>query len=448
MSLRFRLVSTITALLVLCLVVGLTLAGLTARQFLRSELSSGLESARLTVEKTLEDLPSSDHPERDLMALRAIFDGDRHVVASLLDQNGHVIAQSDPAKVASRPPTAFVALFRTPLTPVLRKTPTGAARTSIVAVQLTPTPEADLSSLWLQAETVIGASVVFVLLLAVMVYAVVGQALLPLRPLSDSLLRIGAGDYDVRVDLEGPSELVAVSRGFNQMAEQLASAKARNRQLEDQLLTLQDEERADFVRDLHDEIGPYLFAVTLDASMVERELAQGRPEAAASHLCAIKEAVVHMQREVRDLLGRLRPLGILDVGLKSAVTDVISFWRARFPQITFIAYLDGADALTDEASAEAAFHMVQEGLSNAIRHGRPRRIDIRIEPGPTGGVRVEILDDGQGQDDDQNGASPTLGYGLTGMRERITRCGGVLHVGWAEPAGGWRLVADLPHLAL
>jgi two-component system sensor histidine kinase UhpB len=270
----------------------------------------------------------------------------------------------------------------------------------------------------------------------VVVFVVVGHALRPLRATGEVLPRIGAGDYGARAPDEGPPELAAVGRGVNAMAAQLASMRDRNRALEEQILTLQDEERADIARDLHDEIGPHLFAANVDASMATSLIAQGRGEAAIEQVRAISTAIAHMQRLVRDILGRLRPPRLAAFGLASAVLDLTAFWSARRPELAFETQLPDDAVDLPEAVQETLYRIVQESLSNALRHAQPRTIRITLERAG-GEARVQVVNDGAAQ------GAATPGYGLTGMAERVAAGGGSLTAGPA-PGGHWRVAAALP----
>ena len=126
----------------------------------------------------------------------------------------------------------------------------------------------------------------FALLSAVLIYAVIGRALRPLENLSSAFEQIGKGDYHGRLPERGPPELTRLASGFNLMTQRLATIAAQNRRLNERLLTLQAEERADLARDLHDEIGPLLFAVDMTAATIER-LCRRRPSGRHSDPCAL-----------------------------------------------------------------------------------------------------------------------------------------------------------------
>jgi two-component system sensor histidine kinase UhpB len=238
---------------------------------------------------------------------------------------------------------------------------------------------------------------------------------------------------------EGPSELVRLGRSVNDMAAQLAAMQARTRRLEDQLRTLQDEERADLARDLHDEIGPHLFAVNVDASVAKRLIAEGETAEAQKHLAAVQEAVAHMQRLVRDILGRLRPTQLVELGLKAAIDELVAFWRARHPGVTFNVQAPEDDAwLVAEEVRETVYRVIQEGLNNAVRHGRPSRIDIEVSRAANGEILARVSDDGA-----PSGKPDGVGFGLRGMRERVAASNGRLSIERGPDGGSWTVAATL-----
>jgi two-component system, NarL family, sensor histidine kinase UhpB len=432
MSLRLRILIAIGLVLALGSGFGLALAGWHARQWLREELVSAQDSGRLEVTRAFADLAGARQPPGDLTALIADFDGNRHLQAQLLGPDGRVLAASHP-EPASAPPAWFGGMLRQQIAPARLTSPSQGGE----IVELRPVYDDDMAALWAEF---LDLTLVLALALvggAVLVFVVVGRALAPLRAIGQVLPRIGAGDYGVRAPEWGPPELAALGRGVNEMAGRLAAMRERNRSLEEQILTLQDEERADIARDLHDEIGPHLFAANVDASMAATLIGAGRPEAALQQVRAITTAIAHMQRLVRDILGRLRPPQLAELGLSSAILDLVAFWSARRPDVAFETRIpDDADTLPEPVQ-ETLYRIVQESLSNAVRHGAPTRVRIAIER-HAGAAQVEVVNDGAPED-----CVEARGFGLTGMAERVTAAGGTLSAGPAS-GGRWRVAATLP----
>jgi two-component system, NarL family, sensor histidine kinase UhpB len=152
--------------------------------------------------------------------------------------------------------------------------------------------------------------VVFSSLTILLIYLFIGRALRPLEGLAKALEDIGGGRYRTRIGGRLAPELARLRDSFNRMAARLAAADAENRRLNEQLLTLQERERNELARDLHDEVSPFLFAINVDAASATRLLREGRPAEARKHVQSITDAVRPMQRQVRSMLGRLRPIGL------------------------------------------------------------------------------------------------------------------------------------------
>jgi two-component system sensor histidine kinase UhpB len=431
MSLRVRVLTAIAVVLLLGSVAGLGVAGWQAKQALREELAAALVGARQTVASAFEDLPRSDHPARDLRQLVATFDGNRHLQAALVDDRGVVIFTSR-APPATPAPTWFRDLLRDELPDAHIAAPASIPGTIVLKLLVTN----DVGALWREFVDLAVVLAVSLAMGSIAVWLTVGRALQPLAAFSDAFVRIGGGDYGARAPESGPAELVRLGRGVNEMAHGLRTMRDRTHALEEQLRTLQDEERADLARDLHDEIGPHLFAANVDAATARRLLAAGDITPAMDRLAAIQDGVGHMQGLVRDILGRLRPADLIDLGLAAAIGELVTFWRARHPQIVFRARVP-ADDLIPSGLREVVYRIVQEGLNNAVRHGRPSEIDIDVRCGE-GTVTVRVSDNGAGGE-----RADGSGYGLIGMRERVTAAQGDLTIGKGE-RGGWTVHARLP----
>jgi len=97
------------------------------------------------------------------------------------------------------------------------------------------------------------------------------------------------------------------------------------------VMEAEENERQRIARDLHDEVGPYLFALQVDAKAIGKI---DTPEASRLSASA-REAVVHIQRHVRNILRQLRPVTQLEFGLEAAVGDLAAFWTRRNPEIRF-----------------------------------------------------------------------------------------------------------------
>jgi two-component system sensor histidine kinase UhpB len=391
-----------------------------ARADLVAELGAARTGGAQTVRSAFEDLPRSDHQQRDLRQLVATFNGNRHLTAAVLDRSGRVRMTSSAEMPGEAAPDWFAASVRPDLKPVFVSVPDRSGD----VLRLTPEPASDVAALWSATVTAAGVFAVAAALGLALIYWVIGRALAPLVDLSHALDAIGASGYRERVREQGPPELHSLQRGFNAMAERLTEIDERNRALEAQLLTIQDEERAEIARDLHDEIGPHLFAVALDAKMIGQCLKEGKPDLVREQLRSIQSAVSYMQRQVRDLIARLRPTRAAELGLEAAIGDLVSFWHKRQPDVEFVAELAGADAYVPERLRDAIYRIIQESVANALRHAETRQLSIAIAQA-SDAIAVTVTNRGPSK----AAAAPQVpGLGLVSMRERVHEAGGSLHI--------------------
>jgi two-component system sensor histidine kinase UhpB len=430
MSLRGRVMTLVALMLLISVSIYVTISWSGARRDLAAELVAARTGGLQTVRSAFEDLPRSDHPQRDLRQLVATFDGNRHLTAEVVDRTRRVRMTSEGALPRKPAPAWFAAAIRPDLQPAMIRVPDGSGD----VVVLRPEPANDTAALWsanVSAAGVFGFAAAIGLAL---IYWVIGRALAPIVDLSRGLAAIGASGYRERVREEGPRELHSLQRGFNAMAERLAEIDARNRALEAQLLTIQDEERAEIARDLHDEIGPHLFAVALDAGMIERCLDEGDTQLVRDQVQSITSAVNYMQRQVRDLIARLRPTRAAELGLEAAINDLVIFWQARQPEVEFLVDLDEADARVPEPLRDVIYRVAQESVANALRHAETTRLAIKVG---RKGEEITVSVANRGTSKPTTAEFP--GLGLASMRERVHAASGQLEID--RGSQGWTVIA-------
>src|SRR6202035_4553044 len=139
-------------------------------------------------------------------------------------------------------------------------------------------------------------------------------------------------------------------------------------------------------------------AVNVDVASIMRLAAERDDAETFERGRSIREAVSHMQKHVKSILGRLRPTGVADIGLSQAVANLGVFWRRRHPEIAIEFDMGSPDVSFGDAADATLYRLIQESLTNAIRHGSPRNIRVHITPEDAGDVVLEVSDDGVGLD--------------------------------------------------
>jgi signal transduction histidine kinase len=211
-------------------------------------------------------------------------------------------------------------------------------------------------------------------------------------------------------------------------------AERQMRELSQQLVNMQEEERKSLSRELHDHVAQVLTGLRMGLGRVERLSGDARVSGAVAEC---KGLVDDMFRTVRDLSLGLRPSMLDDFGLQAALEWHVRDFTRR-SAINAELKMDGDfDTLPDKYRT-CVYRIVQEAMTNCVRHAQAKTIRITVSAGE-GQLRVLVTDDGVGLDP----ARRRNGLGLRGIDERVKELQG--HVAITQQAGrGTTLTVQLP----
>ena len=435
MSLRLRLIGLVCIALVVSLTLGGAVAWLNATRSVRNEMRSALLVGRKTIENAIERLQTSLDPSRDLDDLVASFAGSRHLRVRFIGDPMAVTAPAVERPAFGTIPGWFVRVIG--VEPVTDRVPVVLGEHHLGTVAIETDPHNEILEVWDEFADSLLTPAVLCLLTILLIHVFVSRALRPLDGLAAAMAEVGEGRYRTRIGGRLAPELFQLGDSFNRMTARLAEADAENRRLHEQLLSLQEQERSDLAQDLHDEVSPFLFAINIDAATASRLLRDGRASEAREQVQSIAEAVRHMQRQVRSMLGRLRPIGLAEFGLREAIENMITFWRRRRPDICYEAAVAAECEELGGLTEATICRIVQECLSNAVRHAEATKITVLVARDGDG-VRIEVTDDGRGMPD-----SSKPGYGLVGIGERVSAIGGRVVLA-NRPGRGFVVTAVIP----
>jgi signal transduction histidine kinase len=238
--------------------------------------------------------------------------------------------------------------------------------------------------------------------------------------------------------------LAAVIAG--QLASELRAASSRReaRAQADEEARLLTEERLRIARELHDVISHSIATIGVQAGVAAHVLDE-HPEQAREALVAIKAVSRDAMRDLRGMLGLLRQSDETDgrdpaPGLER-LRELVE--RVRGAGVAVGVETHGSAYPLTPATDLAAYRIVQEALTNIIRHAPEASAQVYLRYGPEV-VEIEVIDNGRAPGDNGTAAtSPGTGHGLTGLRERAAALGGTLEYGQIEN-GGFRVSACLP----
>jgi two-component system sensor histidine kinase UhpB len=438
MTLRTQLVALVAGALLISLAAGGILIVAAASHWVQTEIDADAAMARQLVEARIaEEAEEAESPDR-IVELMESLEARHHLQARYVAAGSApppTTRGSDDLPVRGAVPSWLASLLG--VRPNIQEIPISTKGQEGAKIVIETDPSTEISKVWRLIRT--GLLAIAVVSLSTLALVTVGltRSLRPLGKLAGALSRIGGGDYSARIGASGPTEVALLGRHFDLMAEQLQSMQKHTRDLTAQLLAVQDRERRDIARDLHDELGPCLLAANLDVSALIR-LNKGEQRGAFED-CArgLGQVLDQMQGLVRRMIGRLHLESAEPFDLGASVADLAGFWRERRPEITWhVAPWDRWPELPP-AQAVPLRRVLQEAVSNAVRHSGARHIHIDCNQGADM-FTVQVRDDGSGIGDHAH-----AGFGLAGMRERVEEIGGSLVI-TSKSGHGTTIAASLP----
>ncbi|PZE21196.1 sensor histidine kinase [Paenibacillus xerothermodurans] len=200
------------------------------------------------------------------------------------------------------------------------------------------------------------------------------------------------------------------------------------------------EERQRLARELHDAVSQQLFAISMTATAVGRTLDKDFDKA-QRQIQLIEEMASVAQSEMRALLLHLRPVHLEGKRLSEGLVELLQELTAKVPMAIDWELIE--DVQLPKGIEDHLFRIVQEAMSNALRHSKATKLEVRLTQPSEDAVRLLIRDNGVGFDlDDKKHAS----YGIVTMRERVNEIGGSINLITA-PGKGTRIDIRVPIMA-
>jgi two-component system sensor histidine kinase UhpB len=275
-----------------------------------------------------------------------------------------------------------------------------------------PDLSAQVYEKWVGFLALLAASIVMAALASLMSFVTIGAALRPLRDLGEGLARLQTGDFTKNVDCSGPPEILESCLSVNKLAVTLSRLNSENRNLLRRMVSIQDEERRDISRELHDELGPLLFAIRANVTaMIDDDGAAANWS--GLNVQRVLQAVEALQITNRRILDRLRPLLIEELGLDASIQKLLRDVHAQVPDMIVSLEIDPKIVTADSVVAQTVYRVLQESVTNVLKHAGASKLNVKTEVSRNA-ILIEVADDGASAP-----PQPKFGRGLTGMSERL-----------------------------
>jgi two-component system sensor histidine kinase UhpB len=304
---------------------------------------------------------------------------------------------------------------------------------------------------WDDLVRVVGAATLGLVLANGLAYVLAGRALKPLGEVVEGLRRIGSGDYSTRLPPLAGQEARSIGEAFNRMAQvvqdsvearrvaaEAEASLAQSRELTQIIQARVEQERAAIARELHDELGQQVTAIkSAGVSIAQR--VRGQDPALEQAAKLVVDTASQIYGDMHQIIARMRPLPIDQLGLGEALNDLMGDWRLQHPSVEFSLDVQRLPPDPGDTLSTAAYRIVQEPVNNALRHASPTHVQIQMHVEGVD-LLIRVTDNGCGLPVDWRRPGH---YGVLGMRERAVALGGTFELQKPED-GGVCVAARIP----
>jgi two-component system, NarL family, sensor histidine kinase UhpB len=414
-----------------------------ARSSVREEIEAGNRVAAQVLGSLILTYSTSGDPQPVLDMLQRLG----HVRANevtMRDASGKLLYRSPPAVYkAGREAPAWFSHLLAPQ-PAQQVFTLGDGARVVIAAQ----PSRAILDAWDDLSRLVAIAAVMLLALGALAFWLVDRALAPYPVIVDGLERLQRGELSHRLpSLPGP-EAHAIGTAFNRMAQAVEgkvqaereAREARSRLEERRELALLvaqsiEEERRLIAHELHDEFGQSVTAIRSLAMAIVKQ--SGDPQLASTARLICDEAA-RLYDAMHGLIPRLAPLSPDTQGLADSLESLVRDWQRRHP-VPQLLLQHQLSADLGASATLAAYRVVQEGLTNALRHAQATQVTIDVRSNDQS-MTVSVTDDGVGLPAQWSRPGH---FGLRGLIERVEHLGGTVQVRNREPHGV-TLTAEIP----
>jgi two-component system sensor histidine kinase UhpB len=297
---------------------------------------------------------------------------------------------------------------------------------------------------WDEVVVLAGGAFALLLLVNALMFWLVGRAVRPLAQIVDALNALQAGRFDIALPPLPGSEAAAIGAAFNRMVGELQNHIETERRAVRAEIELSDsreltrwidqhieQERRMIARELHDELGQSVTAMrSMALSIARRVAATDAQSAQAAQVIADESS--RLYDAMHGIIPRLTPLVLDNFGLADALSDLVERTRRSQPGLVIACQIDLDSTQLPSEVALALYRAAQEGITNSLRHGQARHLQLSAS-GSTTEVWLALVDDGCGLP--AEGWQRPGHYGLRWLVERIESLNGELRIANAQPRG-------------
>ena len=425
MSLKSKLLIYINSLLLIATLIGLLTILMVTQKNVREEVLSTMTLAEFAIEQGVKKNPDfylfqredSDLGFSELSEIRHLkiqFFNNQDI---LLEETSNTLDEIKP------PPYWFVFLIEKLSEEIFFSKINIDQRGEMTGyILIKPEPIYEYAEIWQQIKVglwIIGA---FLILINIVVLILFSHMIKPINKIIEGFEKLEAGNYKSKINRSNILELDIIGKKFNSMINNLRQSNDKIHKLSQNLINVQEQEKSELARDLHDELGQSLTALQAEAASISKSTNKSSRDDAIFNVIQLSK---NMMLSTREIIKKLN-LGLIeDLGLESALIELFENWKRRFKGVKF-EYKIEDKALRKITKQETAhlYRIFQEALTNIAKHSEPKNIKITVKSLDRGNkTRILISNDGI-----KSNLANNEGLGLIGIAERVDQINGSLEV--------------------
>ena len=425
MSLKSKLLIYINSLLLIATLIGLLTILMVTQKNVREEVLSTMTLAEFAIEQGVKKNPDFYLFQREdndlgISELSEI----RHLKIQFFNNQDILLEEtSNTFNDIQAPPYWFIFLIEKLSQEIffskINIDQRGEMKGYIV---IKPEPIYEYAEIWQQIKVGLWIIGSFLILINIVVLILFSHMIKPINKIIEGFEKLEAGNYKSKINKSNILELDIIGKKFNSMINNLRQSNNKIHKLSQNLINVQEQEKSELARDLHDELGQSLTALQAEAASISKSTKKSSRDDAIFNVIQLSK---NMMLSTREIIKKLN-LGLIeDLGLESALIELFENWKRRFKGVKF-EYKIEDKALRKITKQETAhlYRIFQEALTNIAKHSKPKNIKITIKSlDGKGKIRILIRNDGI-----KTEISNKDGLGLIGIAERVDQIDGSLEI--------------------
>ncbi len=425
MSLKSKLLIYINSLLLIATLIGLLTILMVTQKNVREEVLSTMTLAEFAIEQGVKKNPDfylfqredSDLGFSELSEIRHLKIQFFNSQDILLEETSNTLDEIKP------PPYWFIFLIEKLSEEIFFSKINIDQRGEMTGyILIKPEPIYEYAEIWQQIKVGLWIIGTFLILINIVVLILFSHMIKPINKIIEGFEKLEAGNYKSKINRSNILELDIIGKKFNSMINNLRQSNDKIHKLSQNLINVQEQEKSELARDLHDELGQSLTALQAEAASISKSTKKSSRDDAIFNVIQLSK---NMMLSTREIIKKLN-LGLIeDLGLESALIELFENWKRRFKGVKF-EYKIEDKALRKITKQETAhlYRIFQEALTNIAKHSEPKNIKITVKSLDRGNkTRILISNDGI-----KSNIANNEGLGLIGIAERVDQINGSLEV--------------------